>query len=97
MKYLVFLLVLAGCKPAGPLPTATPAWQFLVGTSFLGFLIGYQVAEWLTRRKYHGLFLDYTNMIERHKKALDERITAMLKEMDELKQTINRLKNDRRY
>lgn len=113
IKYLFFLLVLAGCTPVDEkgvpwrdvtTTTAKPTGLGYYVLVIIVFIGGYFWGELHTKRKYHGLFHDYTNMIGRltkeygnYKKAWDERITAMLKEMDELKQTINRLKNDRRY
>ena len=108
-KYLVFLMVLAGCTPVGPPPPGPPppeppAWQHWIIAGLLVFWIGYYVGNWLTTRKYQGLFIDYTALVERltnenvkYKNTFDERVTAMLIEMDVLRQTINRLKNDRRY
>src|ERR1700681_4358730 len=113
IKYLFFLLVLAGCTPVDEkgvpwrdvtTTTAKPTGLGYYVLVIIVFIGGYFWGELHTKRKYHKLFSGYTLLIERltalartASKAYDERVTAMLKEVDELRQTRNRLKNERRY
>jgi len=103
-RYLFFLLFLAGCKPAGMPSPAEPAWHLWVSSFLGGVFIGYSFGEWLTKRKFHKFYLDYTNMFirlkeenEKVKEDYQEKIKAILNKVYELEATVNRLKNERRY